>query len=354
MRLPASSLRFTRFCVACWLVLASSPVSADNHIGLRIESFVVAPPHSPPAVVVVANHGEAPYAGMVRVKPPEGWQISPPQQEVSLEAGQTKRVAFIVKRGLIREENSYSLEASITGPGGTVTRTQNVATASAPYFKPEIDGAVDDWKDAIPATWTTGGKKTVISTYWNRRQFSILIAVEEDNLIGFQENSAQSGFDAVQLALSPQDTTTGTSPDGDATRYEFLFVSTGAGTGKCFQLAEPGMKLSECQQARPLPPLEYEDAKVAVSRLNGVTYYECSIPFRPISGDIRPSEGREFCLSVLAHDPDGTGVRDWGEAAGLAPCQRNRLAWSDWPGAKWSDKPPFDNKTHWGLCSSKY
>ena len=69
---------------------------------------------------------------------------------------------------------------------------------------------------------------------------------------------------------------------------------------------------------------------------------------------IRPSEGREFFLSVLVHDPDGTGVRDWGEAAGLWPSQRNRMAWSLWPGADWGEKPPYDNKLHWGLCTSKY
>ena len=51
---------------------------------------------------------------------------------------------------------------------------------------------------------------------------------------------------------------------------------------------------------------------------------------------------------------DGTGVRDWGEAAGLWPWQQNSLAWSDWPGAKWDGRSPFDNKLPWGLCSSKY
>jgi len=85
-----------------------------------------------------------------------------------------------------------------------------------------------------------------------------------------------------------------------------------------------------------------------------VTYYECSIPFRLLRDRIRPSEGREFHLSVLVHDPGGTGIRDWGQAAGMGPPERNRLAWSLWQGAKWGDEPPFDNKTHWGLCSSKY
>ena len=330
-------------------------VMAEEPVALRIESFLVAPAHSPSAVVAVANHGQAPFEGTVRVKPPEGWQLSPVEQPVSLAPGEAKRVAFIVRRGMIRESNRYPLEASVTGAGVTVTRRQEVVTASAPYFKPTVDGATEDWKDAIPVTWTTGGKTTVVSTYWNRRQFSLLVAVEEDKLIPCQEKPGPAAFDAVQLAISPKDATTGTSPDDEADRYEFLFVSTTSGTGaKCFLLAEPGRKLSEGQKARELGPLEYDDATVAVGRRDGVTYYECSIPFRLMRDKIRPSEGRELRLSVLVHDPEGTGIRDWGQEAGLGSCQRNRLAWSLWPGAKWGDEPPFDNKTEWGLCSSKY
>ncbi len=98
---------------------------------------------------------------------------------------------------------------------------------------------------------------------------------------------------------------------------------------------------------------EVEQAEIAVSRNGKMTYYECAIPFKT-PAEIRPSEGREFCLSVLVHDPDGTGLRDWGQAAGLWPEERNRLAWSDWPGAQWPRQPPFDNRLPWGLCSSKY
>ena len=345
------------FCVVVPLIVFSlaGPAEAEVALGLRIESFVVAPAHSPSAVVVVRNNGRAAFEGIVRVEPPQGWQLSPTEQKVSLAAGEVKRVAFIVKRGLIRQSNRYPLEVSVTGAGTSVTHRQEVVTASAPYFKPTVDGNTEEWKDAIPVTWTTGGKKTVTSTYWNRRQFSLLVAVEEDELIPFQETPGRGGFDAVQVAISPQDTTTGTSPDDEATRYEFLFVSTGSGTdGKCFLLAEPGMKLSEGQKPRQLAPLEYDDAKLAVSRREGVTYYECSLPFRLMRDRIRPSEGREFHLSLLVHDPGGTGIRDWGQAAGMAPRERNRLAWSLWQGAKWGDQPPFDNKTKWGLCSSKY
>jgi len=334
--------------------LGVSPLLAREPVALRVGSFIVAPAHLPPVVVWVKNLTEAPYQGTIRVKLPEGWQFVPDEQEVSLGGGETGRVTFTVKKGVTTEKNAYPVEVTATGGGTTVVHKQQVACASAPYFKPDIDGKTNDWKDAIPIEFTTGGKKTTIGTYWSRQQFSMLVAVEEDKLLPYQAG-AERPFDAVQIALAPKGAETGGSPDGEAKRFEFLLVATGEdGPGSCFLLAEPGTALAETQKPRGLAPLEYDDAELVVRRADGVTYYECSIPFKLMRETIRPSEGREFCFSLLVHDPDGAGVREWGAAAGLWPSQRSRLAWSDFQGARWGDKPPLDNKTEWGMCSSKY
>ncbi len=342
------------FCLpAVWI--GDGRAMAAPPVVLRVESLTVPPSTGPLIFVNVKNQSDAPFAGTVAMKGPDGWQISPQLKEISLDPGNTKRTAFTIERGQNVRANSYAVEVSATGAGTTVVRKQNIFCASAPYYKPQIDGDPSDWKDAIPVTFTTGGKKTVVSTFWNRRQFSILVAVEEEKLVGYDGESGPAGFDAVQLALSPQDSRTGASADEQTARFEFLLVATGDGTGgKCFQLATPGMKLGETQQPRSLGPLQYEKATLAVDRKDGVTYYECGLPFRPMREKIRPSEGREFFLSLLVHDPDGTGIRDLGRAAGMWPGQRNRLAWSLWPGAKWGQQPPFDNKLCWGLCTSKY
>ena len=350
-----ASCRLRCLAVLPIMLIPTAHLTAGEPVALRVGSFVVAPAHSPPAVVSIKNLEQTPYQGMVKIKLPDEWRFKPSEQEVSLAPGQTKRVAFTVTRGMIRQDNSYPVEVSATGSGTTVVRKQNVVCASAPYFKPTIDGHTDEWKDAIPVTFLSGGKKTVISTYWNRRQFSLLVAVEEDKLVAYGGQGASDGFDAVQLAISPHRSETGASGSGRAARYEFLFVATGTGSdGKCFLLATPDTKLAECDKCRELAALGFDKAKIAVGRDEGITYYECGIPFELMRGQIRPSEGREFCLSVLVHDPDGTGLRDWGQAAGLWPAQRNRLAWSRFAGAKWGDRPPFDNKLQWGLCSSKY
>jgi hypothetical protein len=245
-----------------------------------------------------------------------------------------------------------------TAGGTTTVHKQNVVCASAPYFRPRIDGNPDDWKDAIPVTFVTAGKKTVVSTFWNRRQFAVLVAVEEDNLVPWREEAPREPCDAIQLAISPSDTPTSTSPDDAAGRYEFLVVAAGGPQegrwkARCFQLANPSTKLADTQKPRDLAALSLAGAEAVVSREGKMTYYELAIPLKSL-GEVKAAEGREFCFSVLVHDPDGSGLRDWGQAAGLWPSQRNRLAWSDWPGARWGKEPPYDNKTAWGLCSSKY
>jgi hypothetical protein len=336
------------------LLLVAGTAAAADPVALRVESFTVAPSSQPLARVVVRSFLDAPCEAVVRLEGPEGWQIAPDSRQVPLAPGQTETVAFDVKRGVTLEANRYAMTASATVGDVTVTRRQDVACTSAPYFKPDIDGDPADWNDAIPVTFTTAGRKTEIRTFWNSRQFSLLVAVEEERLRAFSEDAAAPP-DAVQIAIAPQGSVTGTSLEDEADRYEFLAVATSEpGGGRCFQLASPGLPLAETQKPRPLLPLACDEAQVAVRRVGETTYYEIGLPTRPFRDRIRPGEGREFCLSIVVHDPDGTGVRDWGEAAGLWPEERNRLAWSRWQGDAWGPDPPFDSKTPWGMCSSKY
>jgi len=231
---------------------------------------------------------------------------------------------------------------------------RTIAVTTAPYFKPVIDGKHDDWKDAVPVTFATGGKKTAISTYWSQRSFAVLIAVEEDKLTPVPPTGGDAAalFDAVQISMAPRDAKTPAQDDAQDQRYEFLLTGRSDGGGACFTLYQPEQKLATARQSRPLAGLETAGAQVAVRHNGGWTYYECSIPFKAMPL-IQPEPGRDVCFSVLVHDPDGTGLRDWGQAAGLWPDQRNRWAWCVWPGAKWPAEPPFDNKIEWGFCSSK-
>lgn len=336
-------------CGGLWAIGAAQGGEA---VALRGEHFPVLPSHLAVTHVLVQNLQSTPFSGEVVVQGPAGWRIAQPAGPVQLAPGETKRVPLSIQRAQESADNSYLLEIIARSGTQQTVRKQRVMCASAPYFKPTIDGKIDDWKDAIPVTFVTRGRKTVVSSYWNRTYLALLVAVEEDRLVGYRPGV--DACDALQVAVAAKDTPTGKSADMPATRYEYLFVAGDGGPGKCFRLAEPGMPLVQTQQIRNLEGLEYDQAQLVAWRRSGVTYYECAIPWRPLRDSIRPSEGREFCLSFLVHDPDGTGLRDWGVAAGLWPTQRNRLAWSQWSGAKWGAEPPMDNKIEWGLCASKY
>ena len=348
-------------CVAGFLAGGCGAGDADAPaVAVRWENLTVTPATGPVTHVLVKNLRRSTYRGTIRVVCPASWKLNRTSASVTIRPHQTVRVPFAIERGTNAESNSYPVQIEAIGGGAPVRRTQAIVCASAPYFKPQIDGNIDDWGGAIPVTFAVGGKKSVIRTYWSRQNLSLMVAVEETALHPPGSQGAGAGADAVQIAISPRNAETPSHHGGSATsagakaqRYEFLLAAAGKQPGgKCFALIQPGQKLSLAPKSRPLAGLELAGAQVAVVRKDGVTYYECSIPLKAMPL-IRADPGREFCLSVLVHDGDGTGLRDWGEAAGLWPQQRNRLARCLWQGAKWPKDPPFDNKIEWGFCSSK-
>ncbi len=337
--------------VVVWSLLGSSELRGEETLLLRAESLTVLPRSQPILHVRVANAGGESFAGQVSIAGPASWRLATASQEVQLAAGQEKRLAFSLAEGSEDAGNRYSVAMTARSGDREVVRRQEIVVASAPFFKPTIDGDPSDWKDAIPVTWVVDGKQTSIATYWNRREFSLLVTVEESKHMRRGESPC---FDAVQISLAAQGTRTSRAADELASRFEYLICADQEGNGLCCLLAQPAQKLADVCQPRPLDALRYEEAKVAVRRSGSLTHYECSLPLSIVREHIRPSEGREFYLSVLVHDPDGTGLRDWGEAAGLWETQRNSLAWSGWEGAQWGDRPPMDCRVEWGMCSSKY
>lgn len=332
--------------------MAGQGGSAAEALTLHLSSMPVAPAHTPPVYATVHNSGASPYTGQLTLSGPEGWTILPKRQPVEVGAGGTARVAFTVHRGALNEANRYVMEVRADGAGeGAVVRRQEIVCASAPYFKPTIDGRADDWADAIPVTFTAAGKRTTLRTYWNRRNFAVQVEVEEDALVPWQPGGPVR--DAVQLALAPPTTATSTPADVLAQRLELLLMAGPKGAPPhASLLAQPGSSAS----AVPVDLAENicTDVELAVAREGTTTRYEASIPFSLLKGAFRPGEGREFCFSVLIHDPDGTGLRDWGEAAGLGPEYRLRSAWSDFAGSAGGDVDPVAPLTLWGMCSSKY
>jgi hypothetical protein len=339
------------------LVLLASVVAAGSaacaaDVAVRAENFTVPPATGPVTHILARNTGDAEFTVTIQPKFPDGWQWTPANREVTLAFGEARRLPFTIERASDAKSNRYSVEITVVQGSGTAVHQQNIACASAPYFTPKIDGKFKEWSDAIPVTFMTAGKKTVVSTYWNKRYFYLYVQVEEDKLYSYKKNAAQ--VDAVQFALAASNAVTPPKAQAKSQRAEFLLVDVGGmfGKDKCCQLIEPGQELSAAQQKRSLEALQLEDARVAVKRQGRITHYECAIPFAAVP-TIRPAVGREIRFSVLVHDPDGSGIRDWGRAAGLWPEQRNPLAWCRWGSAKWPADRPYDSKVEFGLCSSK-
>jgi len=346
-------MRLLLCLLVCLLSLLAGAAWAAEPLAVQVGPLVVTPAHLPPVVVTIRNRQATPLQGAVRLNLPDGWTYRPEQLPLTLAANETQRLVFTVTRGTTSAENRYRIGVVVEAGNVSANYERDVVCASAPYFKPTIDGLADEWDDAIPLSFVVGGKRTEVRTYWNRRQLSLLVTVEEDRLVLPDARDAKGPFDAVQLAIAPQESVTPRSADAEATRVELLLVGAADGGGRSYLLAEPGIAIGQTQQIRPLETLSADDVLLAVRRDSRRTRYECGIPFRRLRS-IRPSEGREFCMSLLVHDPDGVGIRDLGHAAGLWPEQRNRMAWSRFPGDHWQDTIPQDNKLPWGLCSSKY
>jgi hypothetical protein len=331
---------------------AAGNATSAPQVAVRAENFTVPPATGPVTHILARNTGNTESAVTIEPEFPAGWQWTPRNRKVRLQPNEVKRLPFTIEKASDAKSNRYAIEITVIQGSDKAVHTQNVVCASAPYFEPKIDGKFNDWSDAIPVTFTTAGRKTVVSTYWDKRYFYLYVQVEEDRLRSYKKNSAQ--VDAVQFALAARNAVTASAPQAKAQRSEFIIVDVGGMFAKdrCFQLIEPAHELSVTQEQRSLDALDLKDAQVVVKRQGKITHYECAIPFAAVP-TIRPAVGREIAFSVLVHDPDGTGIRDWGKAAGLWPGQRNRFAWCAWDSVKWTADPPYDSKVEFGLCSSK-
>ena len=329
-------------CVKVGLIIAamcivgcqSEPVDLDPPL-VRIHNFTVTPSTGPVANVTIRNPNEHPLSGVMTVAVPEGWAIDPASMEIEIAPDLTETYSYVIEKAVDAKSNRYTVGVRVEGPGFVLNETQEVACATTPYFKPAIDGDLAEWEDSVPITFETGGKSTTVMSYWNRTQYCLAVKVQEDEL---------TEHDAVQFALSPRGSVTGSDSSDTAQRNEFLVKD-----GSCFTLIQPGEALSLTTAERDLQPIE---AEVAVKRSGDTTCYEIALPVASIA-PIEPKPGREYCFSLLLHDPDGVGIRDLGTVMNLWDESRgNPHAWCNWTGANYTDATLFDNKIEFGFSSS--
>jgi len=327
-------------------------------LALRAEMLLVTPATGPLTHVLVCNCSGREFAGVLEVDYPTGWKLNKTAQPVQVGGGQTVRVPFAIEKGLNSPDNSYRVQMRVLPAAGqppVAKRDQGIVCASAPYLSIQVDARTDDWKGAIPVTWRTYGRSTVVRTAWTKRTFSVLVAVEEDKHETRANAKDQPYLDAVQIAIAPRDARLPAKAGDPAGRHELLLMAEPDGP-KCLVLARTDQAVRGAADAlnNPVDPLRLEtmpEAKLAIWREKETTFYELSVPVKQLA-PIEPEPGREFCFSVLVHDGDKLTRRDWGVGAGLWPIQRLRMAWTPWKGGCWTQTPPFDSRIEWGFCSS--
>ncbi len=345
---------FNLLLIFACLLGVNGLIFADPGLRVRAENIIVPPSTGPLTHIIVSNQGAAPFKGTLKAKYPKGWVTSPGEVEILLGPGEVKGIPISIDEAIDLKANSYPVEVVVIGNDDSKVFKRNIFVATSPVFKTKIDAKLGDWKPAVPITFDAKGQKTIIRTGWNKKYFNVAIEVEEKKLIGYKKGSAKP-IDAVQFAIAPRKSKTPDTAGQSSQRYEFLIVDCPGffATDKCFRLMQPGDDITVCSQARVLGALELKGAKVAVKHAKGITIYECSIPLSAMP-KVKPMTGRDYLMSFLVHDPDGTGIRDLGKSAGLWGNRRNKFAWSSWQGVKWGEKPPFDSKIEWGFCTTKY
>jgi hypothetical protein len=341
----------------CFLIAGNRDPVRKNAVAVRAENLTVQPSSGPVTHVMIHNGHNVPFKGTVRVRFPDGWKVAQTQHAVALAPGETKRIPYAIERAVDVAANLYPVEIAVEGNGATSVHKQNVVCASAPYYKPKTDGDLKEWNDSIPIALTRKGKKAVVRTYWNQRQFCLGVEVEEDKLIPYKKGAASespsASPDAVQFALAPATASRDVAADAQVERYEFLAVASSGlfSKDKCFQLLAPGARLSQARETRKLEGHELEGAQVVVKRKKSTTRYEIAVPYSAMP-TLRPTTGRSFFFSVVVHDPDGTGIRNLGEVMNLFPRRRHPYGWCRWQGAKWGEEAQLDARCEWGLASS--
>ncbi len=319
-----------RFGLAVGVGLA---LGAGAEPQVRCRNFLVNPSTGPVGEVEVAA-AEA-WSGRVALAPPEGWRIEPAAFEVALPAAGSTRLSYRVVKARENAANAYPFAVSVAG---AAARTQTVRVASAPYGRAKVDGRLgDEWRDAIPLRFETGGLATTVRVFWDEEALTLSAEVEERALSPAGKAKGASGrHDALQLWLG--------ASAGAAERHEFLVEPVTASRAVCRRLAGPGA----AEGAAEVP-----GARAAVRHSRGVTVYEVALPLEALQG-VRADAGREFAFSLLVHDPDGAGLRDLGAALNRPEAERRAppARWTLWPGGCWAGAAPYDGGSEFGFCSS--
>ena len=174
---------------------------AAEPVRIRVEPLTVPPATQPLVSVVVRNLQDRPCPARSRSQVPATGESLRTASRWNWPAAAEKRFAFNIEKARNVEANVYPFTVNASVGDQLVRCEQSVFVASAPYSKATVDGRADEWQDAIPVSFEQQGKRTTISTFWHRKRFYLLVAVQEQQHLDYTGADGPPG-DAVQLAIS--------------------------------------------------------------------------------------------------------------------------------------------------------
>lgn len=297
--------------------------------------------------VRLQNVGIAAMSGTLKVNPPPSWKLENNSQQWNLNPGESRIYAFGVS--LVKPNDQYPVVVDATAISKVGSKTvrghwvwkQTAMVATATNVSSEdnlqIDGSLDDWKNAswmeLPAP--SMGKRKVkarLAVKWDANRLYIAAKVEEAALKARPENSADYDFwqnsDAIQFAFGLRDAAwmqPGNTPfrDTDAGFLLSPFHTRADGTieARVLRLWNsqiPFGALSDRVRWGGAVP----GARVEIRRdeRDGTTNYEAAIPLSEIA-DFNPAAraatGKEFDsptrFSWILHNNEGDALQ-WSEA----------------------------------------
>ncbi|WP_326809936.1 hypothetical protein OIE62_38365 [Streptomyces scopuliridis] len=306
------------------------PLDSTSTIDIRVENV------SPKAM-----------DALIRITPPEGWQVASQALPISrLRPGESRVVSFPVTRYQVSAENTYTVGYDVTverRPGLHQTGSGTIQVAYVPFRQITVGASASQWNDVIPVTMTSVSAAGDTRTYtfqaaWDDRFLYVRALIEDDLQVSnpaFPLDEYQFAFkaDSIQLAFDAVADKTEDLLAGDP-HYEkclrsasHLYVATLAtgGQSELHRQLAPGTNYQTYYPTNavlPTPlglldatPADGSEGRVLVSRDDGgkLTRYEIALAWNQLPElaaavrDARPGGVTPMTFAVQVQDSGTTG-----------------------------------------------
>ena len=258
--------------------------------------------------VVLRNTTSVTFNGTVELLDPAGKQLSCADPKVSITAGGTRNLVFVVAHPEAKPLNEYPFTIRIKDGTDAVVVSQtwalDMAVTSLVEQPPALDGSLTHWTAAYPVhARVVEGEKTsatFAATAWSlidARHFYLMVKVHDE--LHSQEHTGGNLWkgDSIQLSVDPKHQRT----EG---MYGFDDVELGFAVATNRQT-----QLDTCYVSPQHAILGTTRFLVKRDDATKTTLYQVAIPLDQFNG-LKATEGYQFGWNIAVHDAGKTGSRE--------------------------------------------